>query len=238
MTKIILDWLKDNYPIIFLCLAVAAVVWFVAKLYFQRFKKVEDTVSKLPCDTHLKELRDIKATVSQVEETVSKLPCSSRLEEIQSVRSSTGKLDSICEQLSEITRWIMKLDPTEIDALAPKFSPRRMTTAGLNLYDISGAKAVVDNNEDALIEAVRAENPQTPLDVEDKAYVVLAGKLSEPIFNEIKNYIYFQPEKVTVKGDGDAEVTVSLSLALLLRLMSIDLRDRYLAKYPSQQENP
>lgn len=212
MIKIILDWLKDNYPIIFLCLAVAAFVWFVAKLYFQRFKKIEDAVSKLPCDTHL--------------------------EKIQSVRSSTIKLDSICEQLSEITKWIMKLDPTEIDALAPKFSPRRMTTAGLNLYDISGAKAVVDNNEEALIEAVRAENPQTPLDVEDKAYVVLAGKLSDPIFNGVKNYIYYQPEKITLKGDGDAEVTVSLSLTLLLRLMSIDLRDRYLAKYPSQQENP
>lgn len=212
MIKIILDWLKDNYPIIFLCLAVAAIVWFVAKLYFQRFKKIEDAVSKLPCDTHL--------------------------EKIQSVRSSTIKLDSICEQLSEITKWIMKLDPTEIDALAPKFSPRRMTTAGLNLYDISGAKAVVDNNEEALIEAVRAENPQTPLDVEDKAYVVLAGKLSDPIFNGVKNYIYYQPEKITLKGDGDAEVTVSLSLTLLLRLMSIDLRDRYLAKYPSQQENP
>lgn len=211
MIKIILDWLKDNYPIIFLCLAVAAIVWFVAKLYFQRFKKIEDAVSKLPCDTHL--------------------------EKIQSVRSSTIKLDSICEQLSEITKWIMKLDPTEIDALAPKFSPRRMTTAGLNLYDISGAKAVVDNNEEALIEAVRAENPQTPLDVEDKAYVVLAGKLSDPIFNGVKNYIYYQPEKITLKGDGDAEVTVSLSLTLLLRLMSIDLRDRYLAKYPSQQEN-
>lgn len=212
MIKIILDWLKDNYPIIFLCLAVAAIVWFVAKLYFQRFKKIEDAVSKLPCDTHL--------------------------EKIQSVRSSTIKLDSICEQLSEITKWIMKLDPTEIDALAPKFSPRRMTTAGLNLYDISGAKAVVDNNEEALIEAVRAENPQTPLDVEDKAYVVLAGKLSDPIFNGVKNFIYYQPEKITLKGDGDAEVTVSLSLTLLLRLMSIDLRDRYLAKYPSQQENP
>lgn len=78
MTKIILDWLKDNYPIIFLCLAVAAVVWLVARFYFQRFKKVEEAVNKLPC--------------------------SSRLEEIQSVRSSTGKLDSICEQLSEITR--------------------------------------------------------------------------------------------------------------------------------------
>ena len=173
----------------------------------------------------------------KIEDAVSKLPCDTHLEKIQSVRSLTIKLDSICEQLSEITKWIMKLDPTEIDALAPKFSPRRMTTAGLNLYDISGAKAVVDNNEEALIEAVRAENPQTPLDVEDKAYVVLAGKLSDPIFNGVKNYIYYQPEKITVKGDGDAEVTVSLSLTLLLRLMSIDLRDRYLAKYPSQQEN-
>ena len=83
-----------------------------------------------------------------------------------------------------------------------------------------------------------SHNPQTPLDVEDKVYVVLAGKLSDPIFNGVKNYIYYQPEKITLKGDGDAEVTVSLSLTLLLRLMSIDLRDRYLAKYPSQQENP
>lgn len=211
MAKIILEWIKNNYPIVFICLAVGAIVWIVAKFYFQRFKKIEDVVSKLPC--------------------------SSRMEELQGIKSSTSKLDSICEQLSEITRWIMKLDPAEIDALAPKFSPRRMTTAGLNLYDISGAKTVVDNNEDALIEAVRAENPQTPLDVEDKAYTALIGRISEPTFNGVKNYIYFQPEKVTVKGDNDTDVTVSLSLLLLVKLMSIDLRDRYLAKYPFAQQD-
>lgn len=209
MMDTVWDWLMENYPtiflIVFLCVVVGVIVWKIANFY-HRYKKVEEKVDALPCNAHLEEINVLKSTAS--------------------------KIDSICEQLNEITKWIMKLDPTEIDSLAPKFSPRRMTKAGLSLYEISGAKAIVDANEDSFIEAIRSEEPQTPLDVEDRSYVVLASRMAEPIFNAIKNYIYYQPEKITLKGDDEKDITVTLSLSLLLRLMSIDLRDRYLTKYP------
>jgi len=209
MLKVLLDWLQENYPVVLLCVFVGVGVWFVTRFYFKRFVKMEETVGKLPCKNHL--------------------------EEIQSLKSSIGKLDSICEQLSEVTKWIMKPDPAEIDFLAPKFSPRKMTDAGLHLYDISGARQTVDENADTFIDIIHSENPQTPLDVEDKAYLVLLGRLAEPIFNNIKNFIYYQPEKITLKGENESDMKVTLSLGLLLRLMSIDLRDRYLQKYPIQR---
>lgn len=200
----IITYLLNHWPWVVVVFVVIVIVWYVAKFYFKRFVPLEDKTTHLPCETHRSDLQSIKTTMA--------------------------KLDAIGEQLSEITRWIMKLDPEEIDLLAPKFSPRRMTKAGINLYEMSGSKAVVDANTDSLIESIKAKNPLTPLDVEDTAYLVLNNRLSEPIFNGVKNYIYFQPEKIKVDGD-DGEVTVTLSLALLLKLMSIDLRDRYLAKY-------
>ena len=75
-------------------------------------------------------------------------------------------------------------------------------------------------------------NPQTPLDVEDNAYNVLMQNLSNPVFNPVKNYIYYQPERVTLKDEAGKDVTVDISFLILIRLMSIDLRDRYLELHP------
>ena len=206
MNDILLNWLLDNYPGIFICIVIAVAVYYATRFYYTRFKVVENKVDALPCDMHR--------------------------EEIAAIKAETGKLDTMCEQLTEITRWIMKTDPFEIDRLAPKYSPRRLSKAGLELYTVSGSDKVVDAEEDKLLEELHSMNPQTPLDVEDDSYSVLMGHLSDAAFNGVKNYIYYQPERITLKGDDGKDLTIRLSLPLLVKLMSIVLRDRYLKKYP------
>lgn len=163
---------------------------------------------------------------------VNTLPCNARQNELDELRQSTNKLDSISEQLSEISKWVMRMDVDEIDKLAPKFSPRKMSKAGEELYAVSGAKKTLEDNIDYFIELLHEHNPQTALDVEDKAFAVLTGNMSNPIFNAIKDYIYFEPEKIKLEGNDNEEIQVTLSVLLLMKLMSIDLRDKYLEKYP------
>lgn len=142
------------------------------------------------------------------------------------------RLDSMGDQLSAVSRWIMKLDPAAIDSLAPKFSPRRMTKAGLSLFEKSGAKKAIDEGASIFLTQLEERKPQTPLDVEDEAYNVLMQNLSNPIFNEIKNFIYYQPEKITLQNEAGEDIEVNISLLVLIRLMSIELRDRYLTAHP------
>ena len=251
MKEILLQWLLDNYPIIFLCIALVVVTAIIitlgCKFYYTRYKKTEDKVKELPCAMHPDEIDTAKTKTEKIEENIIKLPCDSHKESIIDLKTVTTKLetnvtailnrmDTVCEQLTEISRWIMKTDPAEIDRIAPTFSPRRLSAAGVELYTISGAKKIVDDNEDLLVEDIHKMNPLTPPDVEDDSYAVLMKRLSEPMFNEVKNYIYYQPEMVTVKDEKGEDVTVRLSLLLLVKLMSIDLRDKYIRKYPFQQD--
>lgn len=215
-----------------------------------KIDKLSERISVLPCSAHDESISKHKDTLSEIghkldrlSEGVSGLPCSDHTasisknkETLSEIERKLERLDSMGDQLSAVSRWIMKLDPKSIDSLAPKFSPRRMTKAGLSLFEMSGARKALDDGADVFLEQLNERNPQTPLDVEDEAYNVIMQNLSSPVFNEVKNFIYYQPEKITLKNDAGEDIEVSISLLVLIRLMSIELRDRYLSAHPEIEE--
>lgn len=215
-----------------------------------KIDKLSESINVLPCSAHDESISKHKDTLSEIghkldrlSEGVSDLPCSTHTESISrnketlsEIEHKLERLDSMGDQLSAVSRWIMKLDPKSIDSLAPKFSPRRMTKAGLSLFEMSGARKALDDGADVFLRQLDERNPQTPLDVEDEAYNVIMQNLSSPIFNEVKNFIYYQPEKITLKNDEGKDIEVSISLLVLIRLMSIELRDRYLSTHPELEE--
>ena len=215
-----------------------------------KIDKLSESINVLPCSAHDESISKHKDTLSEIghkldrlSEGVSDLPCSTHTESISRNKETLSeieykleRLDSMGDQLSAVSRWIMKLDPKSIDSLAPKFSPRRMTKAGLSLFEMSGARKALDDGADVFLRQLDERNPQTPLDVEDEAYNVIMQNLSSPIFNEVKNFIYYQPEKITLKNDEGKDIEVSISLLVLIRLMSIELRDRYLSTHPELEE--
>ena len=215
-----------------------------------KIDKLSERISVLPCSAHDESISKHKDTLSEIghkldrlSESISALPCSDHTasisknkETLSEIERKLERLDSMGDQLSAVSRWIMKLDPKSIDSLAPKFSPRRMTKAGLSLFEMSGARKALDDGADVFLEQLHERNPQTPLDVEDEAYNVIMQNLSSPVFNEVKNFIYYQPEKITLKNDAGEDIEVSISLLVLIRLMSIDLRDRYLSAHPEIEE--
>lgn len=209
MWNAILKWLSDNYPIVGVVLAVILVTWWIASCvskYLFKLNEVEDKVNNLPCESHH--------------------------QSIQEHSSMKSTLDSINEQVTEISKWIMHLDGNMIDILSQKCSPRMMTALGKNLFEISGARKTIDENADFLIQEIAGRNPMTPYDVEDVALDVLLGNLAHPLFNEIKNFIYYQPEEVELVGENDMRQKVRISLCAIIKLMSLELRDRFLAAHP------
>lgn len=234
----VLRWILERWPVVGILIIAIVLTWIVAKrviLWTQRLEKTEKAIAGV---------EDLGSKLDKLSDTLESLPCSNHdknLARHKDLLSDIGhrleRVDSMGDQLSAVSRWIMKLDPAAIDALAPKFSPRRMTKAGLSLFEKSGAKKALDECAEVFIHQLEEQNPQTPLDVEDGAYIVLMRNLSNPVFNNVKNYIYYQPERITLKNDAGEDIQINISLIVIIRLMSIELRDLYLRAHPEIEIN-
>jgi hypothetical protein len=114
-----------------------------------------------------------------------------------------------------------------ISSLSAKLSPRLLTEPGKGLLNRSKGKECIDNNLAFFISKIDERNPPTPFDVEAIAHDVILKNTRESMFNDIKNYVYYAPEKETVEG-----VEVDISLPLITFVMGIYLRDKYLDRHP------
>lgn len=205
----VLNFLLDNAPGVALVLIVGFFAWRLSWRLSKYHSSLEDAKKR-----------------------IDELPCSSHGDTLSIVSSRLGVLDAIGEQVQEISKWVMKIDPDAIDVLMCKRSPRVMTKIGRRLFEESGASSVLDENLDEYMAELAEFNPQTPFDVEDKSFSVLLGNISDSAFNPIKNYIYYGPESVTMKDEDGNDVEVKLSLLSIIRLMGLELRDKYLDRHP------
>ena len=208
----IISYLLTHAPWVVLILLAIWGTWKVSK-YHSSVEDYKKKVDKLPCESHSSSLRD--------------------LSDIKNVVSSTNDI------VTELSKWVMHTDNSMIDILAPKHSPRIMTELGKKLFEISKAKSTIDSNKDFFITEIEKTAPKTAFDVEDNALEVLLKNLSNDIFQDIKNYIYNEPEVISLKTNNNDTVRIRISLTIILRLMAIELRDIYLNKHPElQQDTP
>lgn len=201
----IITWVLENWPLLGIVVIVSIIVWFLSR-YFKKLEESRKKVEALPCQEH-------KTSIS----------------ELIGMRMT---VDSINDQVTEISKWIMRVDDSMINPLAKKCSPRVMTQMGKTLFKISGAEKALAENSPLLIDEIEGQSPQTPYDVEDAALNTLLKNISHPMFNDIKNYIYYQPEFIVLQDENGENREVRISLISIVRLMSIQLRDMYLEKHP------
>ena len=172
----------------------------------------------------------------EINRKVETLPCAERGKEIDSLHSFEKSFADMSERFDEVCKWLMKFDGSTIDTIAPKHSPRRMNSIGLEIFEETGARKALEDNMPALLSEMEKKSPETAYDVEDRAFEVLLSNLQEPMFIPIKNYLYSCPSRVRKTGEDGKEVEVDLTMGLLIRLMSIRLRDAYLERHPELTE--
>lgn len=78
----------------------------------------------------------------------------------------------------------------------------------------------------------------TPYDVESSSLDILLGNMAHPLFTQVKNYIYYQPEEVELIDSDGSKKKVRISLMSIIKLMSLALRDQYLETHPKIQASP
>lgn len=173
----------------------------------QKLANLEKKTDKLPCEKHGESIGTLAHNIDSIKETM---------------QSNNG-------MLVELSRWAMRMDESMIEKLAQKYSPLRMTEAGEFLYKVSGAKEAVGKIATRLITEMEAMRLRTELDVEDKSLDMIIKNSNDSAFDPVKKYVYYSPDTIQVGNTGE---TIKFNMLSLMKLMSIDLRDRYLAKHP------
>lgn len=237
-----------------ICTVIGAIATILAGMYFiinkavnsgvkeHRLTKVEGHLEGLPCDRNGSNLRDMIGEVEKLGEKINKLPCDKHHEDISKSNANFDNMNQIVlstnEMVSEISKWVMKMDNGMIDTLAKKASPLKMTPIGEVLFEKSLSKKAIDENIDFLIKELEGIAPKTAFDVEDQAYSVLFKNIGHDLFNEVKNFIYYSPETIELIDPSDGEKEqIKISLQTLIRLMGIYLRDKYLERHTEIENN-
>jgi len=180
--------------------------------------------------------------ISQHKETASRidnLPCSHH----------SSKLDRHDEQFSD-TRTLMGEMKGQLDLLvklstasrtkplilaetdySEKKSPRKLNNNGEILYsDINGEQFLNDNLQ-YFISEIDKLKPKTALDVENFALAVLRASSDLDMFIPLKSWVYNEPTRTIQRVDGSKVQTV-VSMDDVLFILSLPLRDKYLARHP------
>lgn len=210
-------FIADNFGLsFFIGVVVAAgliqvIIWFVKTLL--KHKNIENKIKGLPCVEHR-----------------------------NSIDKQSDKLDNISSSLSTIAGQVellvkmatsvpsKQLLYTTAD-FSEKRSPRKLNANGDLLFsDIEGER-FLDENGAFLLDEIAKLNPKTALDVENMSLSVLRVNSDKDFFVRLKNWVYNAPAREIVKEDGST-INKDITFDDVLFVISLPLRDRYLAGHP------
>lgn len=156
----------------------------------------------------------------KTEDLVKSLPCSAR----------GDMFKSISEDLLQIKTYLMTKNPTAAAAFSMKASPRKLNSAGEELYNDINGKEFLSKNQSFFLQCIEEKKPTTALDVERCAAEVLLENLNESIFNSLKNWVYNSSARKVVINEEEKEYTITMSDICFV--LSLPLRDTYLNLHP------
>jgi len=209
----IFTYISEHYPTIGLIIAAVAIVGFVvykATMYHVSIQRTREKVDELPCSVHATLLNSHIEKLDRIGNILDKIDA--KFDAIDTkFEAHKDVLVGICVALGNKKM----LDP--VTALK-KLSPYTLTVEGEKQLVASGGKACIDANLEYFLSELEKRNPQNALDVETEAIDVIWGGSRKPFFNDIKNYIFLDPE--------------GISLLTTITAMGIYLRDKYFEIHP------
>lgn len=211
------DFLNNIFSTHFgLASLVAIALFVIVALGGWKLRGISDSLKGHPCKAHGDELGKHSESIALIRST----------------------LDRIEGQVGVVLQ-IMTANQTPRDMVAAvtyseKHSPRRLNANGdALLADINGLE-FLQANKSTLLDDIEKFVPKTSLDVENVALSVLRLRMSDDIFNEIKSWVYNAPARNIVGKDGKQKMT-EVSLEDVLFVLSLPLRDMFLAEHPEIQ---
>lgn len=232
MYDICLDYFSKNYPQLTFYVVVFGIVLFIGWYIRVMYTSILDLVKKINSfDGQIKDLSnnvDTKLNSFSVDINNKISAISTKMD--NNIGLITKDLENLNKTLVSVTTVIS----TELNVSPDIFrvnSPRELTELGEKiLTDIKGKK-YVDSNLDSLISEIKETNPKTGLDVEMNISTILYFRSSNDEFNELKQYLFNNPEY------KNGEKTIPLNINLAISLMMIYTRNKYFEIYPDLKKD-
>ncbi|MDE7383879.1 MAG: hypothetical protein K2M99_08375 [Treponemataceae bacterium] len=202
----IVAFMLEHWPGLIFALAFGAIVWFFVSYHYKHVHPTEKKVKSLPCQKH--------------EADISKLT------------GNSVDLEMMKESIRKIEEFLMGKDSKAYSQLVRKCSPYALTSFGETLLKDSGGKECIDKNEIFFFSQIEELHPRVALDVEQYSLTILKNNVKDERFDEIKNYIFCLPSPAVITNKEGESIEMPVYLDTILMLMSIYLRDRYLAEHP------
>lgn len=211
MWSAIWSFISEHYPVLFLILVVAGIVWLVAKKWFSLQHEMKN--------------QNVK-----ISETGNKLKgCESRIDKIDEA------ISAIKEDLAIIRTHLIEKDSKAAKVFSGKASPRKLNDMGERVYKEFGGPDFLNKNQDFLFKMIEEKKPQTALDVENVSLEVLYKCVENDIFNDVKVLVY-NSKAITIQEKGKEPTEYALTMNDICFIFSIELRDRYLATHPQVRQ--
>jgi archaellum component FlaC len=243
-----------NWELIGVAIGVVATVlggvWFIFIKIFgmgrfaQRVEYLDKRTCHAACDSHDEDISVLKDDVRTIREDISSVKnvLTTHEKDIEIIKNDIGSVKSelnsvknditfVKNELTKVTSLLSIKYKDAAPLFALKNSPRKLNDFGeLVLKDIKGID-FLQTNKDFFFAQINAVSPKTAYDVENVAHTVCLISIDNEIFNGIKNFIYNSPS-YTIKDEEGKERKYDLSLPDVCFVLSLPLRDMYLAEHP------
>lgn len=215
MWSAILQWLSENYPMIFgalVVIGITAVFTWRVFCWVHRIKNLEKELpnkadkNTLPCEINQKKIDDYNNLAEQIRN------------DINEIRSD----------ITEVRTYLLTKNSSAAPIFSRKHSPRQLNELGRKVYKDINGEDFLEENKHLFISSIEKSRPMTALDVEANALSVMIENTNKPIFNGIKKWVYNSPSiQIPTNAEGETkEYTITLNDICFI--LSIPLRDMYL----------
>lgn len=177
---------------------------------------------------------------SQIYSRIKNLPCSrveknveNHDERLRQTEITLGKIEGMVENMYRlmIVRNQSNDLAMDINEVSQKHSPRILNENGEKLFNEVNGQDFLNENKNFLFGEIDVFEPKTALDVENISFNILRLKSTDERFNSIKNFVYNAPTREMVDSEGNTQKK-DVTLDMVLFVLSIPLRDMYLAEHP------
>lgn len=211
-------------------------VWFIfSKIFgigrfFQRVDELDKRTSNAACEAHGREIYGMRDDVKAIREDMASVKSLLALHD-KDIDGVKNDLVAMKGDLTKVTSLLAIKYKNAAPLFALKNSPRRLNDFGLRvLEDIKGMD-FLQTNKDFFFAQIDACSPKTAYDVENAAHTVCLTSTDNEVFNRLKNFVYNSPS-YDIKDDEGKERKYDLSLPDVCFVLSLPLRDMYLAAHP------
>lgn len=160
------------------------------------------------------------------------LKCDEHKKSIERHERDLTAFTDIKNSIRAIEEYLMGFDKDAYSQLLRKCSPYKLLFLGEQLLEKSGGRKCVDENLDMLLTEIEKRNPSAPLDVEESALNVVRALRDTPLFNDVKNFVYYSPQQVELIDENGEKVERGVHINIIFMLMSIYLRDKFFERHP------